>query len=39
MGPDPAQLYDISEKALDIMRGGPDVRQANSYSRCDPYPQ
>ena len=29
MGPDPAQLYDISEKALDIMRGVPDVRQAN----------
>jgi len=29
MGPDPAQLYGISEKALDIMRGIPDVRQAN----------
>ena len=29
MGPDPAQLYDISEKALAIMRGVPDVRQAN----------
>ncbi|WP_331374736.1 efflux RND transporter permease subunit [Sinorhizobium chiapasense] len=29
MGPDPAQLYSISEKALDIMRGVPDVRQAN----------
>ena len=29
MGPDPAQLYDISAKALDIMRGVPDVRQAN----------
>jgi multidrug efflux pump subunit AcrB len=29
MGPDPARLYDISEKALDIMRGVPDVRQAN----------
>src|SRR3954469_167396 len=29
MGPDPAQLYAISEKALDIMRGVPDVRQAN----------
>jgi multidrug efflux pump subunit AcrB len=29
MGPDPAQLYDISEKALDIMRKVPDVRQAN----------
>jgi len=28
-GPDPAQLYSISEKALDIMRGIPDVRQAN----------
>ncbi len=28
-GPDPAQLYAISEKALDIMRGVPDVRQAN----------
>ena len=29
MGPDPAQLHAISEKALDIMRGVPDVRQAN----------
>ncbi|WP_042700353.1 efflux RND transporter permease subunit, partial [Azospirillum sp. B506] len=29
MGPDPAKLYDISEKALAIMRGVPDVRQAN----------
>src|ERR1051325_2323257 len=29
MGPDPAQLYAISEKALDIMRRIPDVRQAN----------
>ncbi len=29
MGPDPAQLYAISEKALEIMRGVPDVRQAN----------
>jgi multidrug efflux pump subunit AcrB len=30
MGPDPAtQLYAISEKALDIMRSVPDVRQAN----------
>jgi multidrug efflux pump subunit AcrB len=29
MGPDPEQLYSISEKALDIMRGVPDVRQAN----------
>ncbi|SMF51259.1 Multidrug efflux pump subunit AcrB [Tistlia consotensis] len=29
MGPDPAQLYRISEKALGIMRGVPDVRQAN----------
>src|SRR5438045_5032899 len=29
MGPDPAQLYDISQKALDIMRGVPDVRPAN----------
>jgi multidrug efflux pump subunit AcrB len=29
VGPDPAQLYSISEKALDIMRGVPDVRQAN----------
>ncbi|WP_042702714.1 efflux RND transporter permease subunit [Azospirillum sp. B506] len=29
MGPDPAQLYSISEKALAIMRSVPDVRQAN----------
>jgi multidrug efflux pump subunit AcrB len=29
MGPDIAQLYSISEKALDIMRGVPDVREAN----------
>ena len=29
MGPDPVQLYAISEKALDIMRGVPDVREAN----------
>jgi multidrug efflux pump subunit AcrB len=29
MGPDPAQLYAISDKALDVMRGVPDVRQAN----------
>ena len=29
MGPDPAQLYEVSENALDIMRGVPDVRQAN----------
>ncbi|MEY9783847.1 efflux RND transporter permease subunit [Sinorhizobium fredii] len=29
MGPDPVQLYEISEKALDIMKGVPDVRQAN----------
>ncbi len=29
MGPDPAKLSDISEKALRIMRGVPDVRQAN----------
>ena len=28
-GPDPEQLYRISEKALDIMKGVPDVRQAN----------
>ncbi len=28
-GPDPAQLYRISEKALDIMRGVADVREAN----------
>src|SRR3954467_2949107 len=29
LGPDPAQLYAISDKALDVMRGVPDVRQAN----------
>jgi len=29
MGPDPAKLYEISEKALEIMRKVPDVRQAN----------
>lgn len=29
LGPDPAQLYSISEKALDIMRRIPDVREAN----------
>lgn len=29
MGPDPAQLYAISQKALDIMRTVPDVREAN----------
>ena len=29
MGPDPAQLHSVSEKALDIMRGVPDVREAN----------
>jgi len=29
MGPDPAQLYGISERALEIMRGLPDVRHAN----------
>ncbi|MEQ1755893.1 MAG: efflux RND transporter permease subunit [Micropepsaceae bacterium] len=29
MGPDPAQLYSISEQALDIMRSVPAVRQAN----------
>jgi len=29
MGPDPATLSAISEKALRIMRGVPDVRQAN----------
>ncbi|MGJ4855902.1 efflux RND transporter permease subunit [Labrys sp. La1] len=28
-GPDPAQLYQISEKALNITRGVADVRQAN----------
>jgi multidrug efflux pump subunit AcrB len=29
MGPDPAQLYSISEKALDVMLRLPDVRLAN----------
>ncbi len=29
LGPDPKQLYAISEKALDIMRTVPDVREAN----------
>ena len=29
MGPDPAQLYQISEKALGLMKGIADVRQAN----------
>jgi multidrug efflux pump subunit AcrB len=29
MGPDPKQLYAISQKALDIMRTVPDVREAN----------
>lgn len=29
MGPDPDQLYKISEQALAIMKGVPDVRQAN----------
>ncbi len=29
MGPDATQLYNISEKALDIMRSVTDVRQAN----------
>jgi multidrug efflux pump subunit AcrB len=29
MGPDPAHLYAISQKALDIMRGESDVREAN----------
>jgi len=28
-GPDPEQLYQISKKALDIMKSVPDVRQAN----------
>jgi multidrug efflux pump subunit AcrB len=28
-GPDPDKLYGISEEALEIMRGVPDVRQAN----------
>lgn len=29
MGPDPNQLYKLSEQALAIMKGVPDVRQAN----------
>jgi multidrug efflux pump subunit AcrB len=29
MGPDPAQLYSISQRALDIMRTVPDVREVN----------
>ena len=29
LGPDPAELYAISEKALEIMRIVPDVREAN----------
>ncbi|WP_315802367.1 efflux RND transporter permease subunit [Bradyrhizobium sp. SZCCHNS3002] len=29
MGPDPAQLYAISDKALDIMRGVSDAREVN----------
>ncbi|MBB3235760.1 efflux RND transporter permease subunit [Phyllobacterium endophyticum] len=29
MGPDSGELYEISRKALDIMKGVPDVRQAN----------
>ncbi|NMM46476.1 efflux RND transporter permease subunit [Rhodospirillaceae bacterium KN72] len=29
MGPDPTQLYSISQRALDIMRSVPDVREAN----------
>lgn len=29
MGPDPQQLYAISDRALEIMRGVADVRQAN----------
>lgn len=29
LGPDPDQLYKISEQALTIMKGVPDVRQAN----------
>src|SRR6059058_554594 len=28
-GPDPSQLYAISQKALEVMRGVPDARQAN----------
>jgi multidrug efflux pump subunit AcrB len=29
MGPDPSKLYEISDKALDIMKSVPDVRQPN----------
>ena len=29
LGPDPAELYAISEQALEIMRSVPDVREAN----------
>ena len=29
MGPDPKELYQISDDALEIMRNVPDVRQAN----------
>lgn len=29
MGPDPVKLYAISQQALDVMNGVPDVRQAN----------
>ncbi|MBA4223307.1 MAG: MFS transporter [Methylobacterium sp.] len=29
VGPDPAELYKISEQALQVMRGIPDVREAN----------
>lgn len=29
IGPDPVQIYSISQKALDIMRSIPDVREAN----------
>lgn len=29
IGPNPDKLYEISDKALDVMRGVPDVRQAN----------
>jgi multidrug efflux pump subunit AcrB len=29
MGPDPSKLYEISDKALDITKGVPNVRQPN----------
>jgi hypothetical protein len=29
VGPDPAQLYEVFEKALEIMQGVPNFRQAN----------